>query len=150
MCVFRGVVWCTAGEYCWYWGDFFFRKDMNLTFDGIFELFPHPMYTVGYVMYYGCAMIVRSYTVLFAGLFAHLMQLGFLVFVEEPHIQRTYGSGQKEDDASASILYDPKSGLFPRKKTTVFFWHLNPLQSTDFALVCRRSLHSSGPRLTNE
>ena len=45
------------GEFSWYWGDFFFRKEMTLTFDGIFELFPHPMYTVGYSLYYGYSLI---------------------------------------------------------------------------------------------
>src|SRR5688572_15147572 len=95
-----------TGEYCWFWGDFFFRKDMTLTFDGIFELFPHPMYTVGYIMYYGVAMVSRSYTVFFVSLFAHLLQFGFLAWVEEPHIQRTYGSPQAHTDSSAqSVLY---------------------------------------------
>ena len=33
--------------------------------DGIFELFPHPMYTVGYSHYYGYSLFCRSYTMLF-------------------------------------------------------------------------------------
>jgi hypothetical protein len=67
-------------------------------------------------MYYGLAMICRSYTVLFAGLFAHLLQLLFLVGVEEPHIQRTYGSPDKVDADTHKVLYDPQNGLFPHKK----------------------------------
>lgn len=78
------------GDFAWYWGDFFFTVDATLSFDGVFELFPHPMYTVGYAAYYGSALICRSYTLLSVSLVAHLSQLLFLAFVEEPHIQKTY------------------------------------------------------------
>jgi phosphatidylethanolamine N-methyltransferase len=42
-------------DYGWYWGDVFFQRGA-LVFDGVFELAPHPMYSVGK----GLTMIVMS------------------------------------------------------------------------------------------
>jgi phosphatidylethanolamine N-methyltransferase len=72
-------------------GDFFFKIDKTLKFDGIFEVFPHPMYTVGYAWMYGVSMISNSFQVFALTMFCHLMQMVFLAAMEEPHIQRTYG-----------------------------------------------------------
>eukprot|EP00494_Astrolonche_serrata_P032140 UN32409 len=72
------------------------------------------MYTVGYAWYYGFSLIVGDYTCLFLSIVAHAGQLLFLVYVEDPHMEKLYGKdtnelGEKEKD----ILYNPEYGLFP-------------------------------------
>ncbi|KAK8128361.1 phosphatidylethanolamine n-methyltransferase [Apiospora sp. TS-2023a] len=55
-------------DYAWYWGDFFYLVDQELTFDGVFEMAPIP-----------CTRLAMPATM-----------FAFLVYVENPHIDKTY------------------------------------------------------------
>merc|ERR1719397_1605129 len=93
------------------------------------------MYTVGYSLYYGVTLISRSYTLFFVSLTAHMMQMLFLLFVEEPHIKKTYPIQKDFDPNKFRMLYDPREGLFPRKKDSIFLYRLSWLNAGDFAVV---------------
>lgn len=86
------------GMYAWFWGDFFFKVEQDLTFDGIFELFPHPMYSVGYAWAYAVGLFTRSYVVLAVAMGSHMAQMIFLMLAETPHIEKLYGTESKGSD----------------------------------------------------
>ncbi|KAI9143275.1 phospholipid methyltransferase-domain-containing protein [Paraphysoderma sedebokerense] len=125
-------------DFAWYWGDFFFLlNNPSLTFDGVFELAPHPMYSVGYAGYYGISMIMGSYTVLYVSLIAHFAQFAFLTFVENPHIFKTYG---EDTHLRHHFLSDPQSlstfRNYFRRDLVIFFQNLDAFRSTDlFVLI---------------
>lgn len=123
----------TIKDYAWYWGDFFFRQINNedLIFDGVFEMFPHPMYSVGYVGYYGFALIAKSYTVLTVAVFGHFLQMVFLHYIENPHIDKIYGPSSNESSLMKLIKLKDLTH-FDNSKPLVGLANLNFLRASDF------------------
>lgn len=111
-------------DYAWFWGDFFFLKPSPAAFgqrvadgdpdgmsaqeksnffsSGIFGIFPHPMYTVGYAPMYAASLICRSYLLLLVSLLAHSAQITFLVFIEQPHIDALYGNSDSNSSSDTN------------------------------------------------
>ena len=129
------------GDFAWYWGDFFFLLDTNLVFDGVFELFPHPMYSVGYFFMYGFSIITRSYTVFYWSVFAQLCQLIFLAMAENPHIEKTYCAmcePTEIEKARDKILYGidyAQKGYFEKGKELVTLKNISLFRASDLILV---------------
>lgn len=122
----------TIKDYAWYWGDFFFRQINNedLIFDGVFEMFPHPMYSVGYIGYYGFALIAKSYTVLVVAVFGHFLQMVFLHFIENPHIDKIYGPSPNESSLKKLIQLKDLTN-FDNAKPLVGLANFNLMRASD-------------------
>ena len=120
-------------DFAWYYGDFFFLVKGDLTFDRVFKIAPHPMYTIGYAFYYGSALITRSHVLLYTSIVGHMMQLGFLALFETPHMKKIYPEmlGDDEERARTRALYDSATGYFGKD---LLGWHnFNALRFGDLA-----------------
>ncbi|KAI8085944.1 phospholipid methyltransferase-domain-containing protein [Gilbertella persicaria] len=129
-------------DFAWYWGDFFFLIEQSLTFDGVFEMAPHPMYSIGYFGYYGVSLLCASYTVLFVSIAAHALQFAFLILVETPHIDKIYNPPADIKRRPSTAASKQESIAEQQPFYTNYFRHdliafknFDPFRATDFVTV---------------
>lgn len=77
-------------------------SDSGFVTDGVFAIFPHPMYTAGYLIYFAMALAARSPTLLSVAVATQISQLLFLHFVEQPHVTKVYEGSSVPSSSPAS------------------------------------------------
>lgn len=122
------------GHYAWFWGDFFYGLDLELKFDGIFDIAPHPMYTVGYGWMYGLALMTGSSHVAALAFGSHFLQILFLIVVEDPHIHKLYGSSTP-NAPSSKILSSNSNKLVKNKSNVLLIGNFDIYRSSDWQLI---------------
>ncbi len=72
----------------YYWRDFFLPAERTEPAGGPYPFLKNPMYTVGYLPAYGCALIAASLPGLIASVLDQAAILAFYRWVEKPHVEK--------------------------------------------------------------
>jgi phosphatidylethanolamine N-methyltransferase len=97
-------IYDSLGEFGWFFGDFFFDQAPKLTYSGIYRYLNNPERIIGLAGIWGAVLISESKAIFFLALLSHILTLGFIEFVEKPHMQKLYGRNlRREAGLSKSI-----------------------------------------------
>ena len=82
--------WAAAslGSGAYYWRDFFLPVERQAPPGGPYPFLKNPMYTVGYLPAYGCALLAASLPGLIAAAVDQAAILAFYHWVEKPHVEK--------------------------------------------------------------
>ncbi len=82
--------WAAAslGAGAYYWRDFFLPAERSAPAGGPYPFLKNPMYTVGYLPAYGCALVAASLPGLIAAALDQAAILAFYRWVEKPHVEK--------------------------------------------------------------
>lgn len=78
----------TLGAGAYYWRDFFLPAERPAPAGGPYPFLKNPMYTVGYLPAYGCALVAASLPALIAAAVDQAAILAFYRWVEKPHVEK--------------------------------------------------------------
>src|SRR2546423_353609 len=90
-------IYDSLGEFGWFFGDFFFDQSPRLTYGGIYRFLNNPERVLGLAGVWGLALITSSRAMFCLALLSHTLSLGFIQFVERPHMQKLYGRHLRQD-----------------------------------------------------
>ena len=87
----------SLGEFGWFYGDFFFDSTGKLTYKSIYRFLNNPERVIGTAGLWGLALITWSRAIFIIALIGHILTLGFISFVEKPHMQKIYGENLRKE-----------------------------------------------------
>jgi phosphatidylethanolamine N-methyltransferase len=90
-------IYDSLGEFGWFFGDFFFDQAPKLTYSGIYRYLNNPERIIGLAGIWGAVLISESKAIFFLALLSHILTLGFIEFVEKPHMQKLYGRNLRHE-----------------------------------------------------
>ena len=80
-------------------GDFFFDRKAKLTYKSIYRFLNNPERIIGLAGLWGAALITWSRSIALFALVSQILTMGFIEFVERPHMQKVYGSRNLREEA---------------------------------------------------
>jgi phosphatidylethanolamine N-methyltransferase len=90
-------IYDSLGEFGWFYGDFFFDSTGKLTYTSIYRFLNNPERVIGTAGLWGMALITWSKSVFLIALIGHILTLGFISYVEKPHMQKIYGENLRKE-----------------------------------------------------
>lgn len=82
-----------------YIGDFFFDHKAKLTYSSIYRFLNNPERIIGLAGLWGAALICWSRSIALFALISQILTMGFIEYVERPHMQKVYGSNNLREEA---------------------------------------------------
>jgi phosphatidylethanolamine N-methyltransferase len=90
-------IYDSLGEFGWFFGDFFFDQAPKLTYSGIYRYLNNPERMIGLAGFWGAVLITNSRSIFCLALLNHTLTIGFIQFVEQPHMQKLYGRSLRKE-----------------------------------------------------
>ena len=78
-------------------------KKKSLCYNGIYRFLNNPELVTGYLGYYGCALLCRSWTIFSLALLSQFLNQSFVNIVELPHMRKLYKDVREESGFTQAL-----------------------------------------------